>query len=236
MNRLHMKRIGIILACLLGLCVPAVAQWQVPDHSVPIGRGAGTGFKSAAPGTAGLPLLSNGASSDPSFSVLDLSGAGVSGNISNAMRADLNGISEAIASDTYTILAAATTRLNQGSYYNTGTLKLTPPNGARAVHLIGSAWASAGVGTSGANYVAKWIKNWTTNGSGQLLSGTDVCAGVGSLANGATDQASIHVDCYDVPSSSDYYALFAFITSSGGNVTIDGNAAHTFISSNVILK
>lgn len=58
---------GILLAsiCLAG---PAFAQWQVPDHSVPVGRGSGfTGFKSAAPGTAGRPLVSNGASADPSF-------------------------------------------------------------------------------------------------------------------------------------------------------------------------
>jgi len=48
-------------------CAPAVAQWQTPNHSVPIGRGAGTGFKSAAPGTAGQVLTSNGASADPSF-------------------------------------------------------------------------------------------------------------------------------------------------------------------------
>ncbi len=45
----------------------ADAQWQVPDHSVPIGRGAGTGFKNAAPGTSGYPLLSTGASTDPAF-------------------------------------------------------------------------------------------------------------------------------------------------------------------------
>jgi hypothetical protein len=43
------------------------AQWQVPDHSVPIGRGAGTGFKNAAPGAVGGVLTSNGESADPTF-------------------------------------------------------------------------------------------------------------------------------------------------------------------------
>lgn len=52
---------------------PAVAQWQVPEHSIPIGLGSGTGFKFAIPGTAGLPLLSNGPSSDPSFSAMSAS-------------------------------------------------------------------------------------------------------------------------------------------------------------------
>ena len=50
---------------------PACAQWQVPVHSVPIGLGGGnTGFNSAAPGTAGQPFTSNGASTDPSFQAL----------------------------------------------------------------------------------------------------------------------------------------------------------------------
>lgn len=46
---------------------PAMAQWQVPDHSVPVGRGPGLGFKFAAPGSPGFTLTSNGATSDPSF-------------------------------------------------------------------------------------------------------------------------------------------------------------------------
>lgn len=66
-----------IFALLLGtMCfllgsmraTPAHAQWQVPNHSVPIGRGSGSGFKNAAPGTAGCVLASAGASADPTFS------------------------------------------------------------------------------------------------------------------------------------------------------------------------
>jgi hypothetical protein len=44
---------------------------------VPIGQGTGIiGFNDAAPGTAGVPLVSNGASSDPSFGALNLSASG----------------------------------------------------------------------------------------------------------------------------------------------------------------
>jgi len=51
--------------------MPVDAQWQTPDHSVPIGNGAGiVGFSNAAPGTAGQPLVSNGPSADPSFQLL----------------------------------------------------------------------------------------------------------------------------------------------------------------------
>jgi polygalacturonase len=63
-----MKKCLALLAFLLAFSTTAAAQWQVPDHSVPIGRGPGfTGFKNAAPGASGLPLVSNGVASDPSF-------------------------------------------------------------------------------------------------------------------------------------------------------------------------
>lgn len=78
----------IILFVFLSLLVsnPASAQWQTPNHSVPLGRGAGiTGFGNAAPGAAGLPLISNGASVDPSFQALNLGIAGaITGQLPNA--------------------------------------------------------------------------------------------------------------------------------------------------------
>lgn len=68
-----MKMLKYLFLASMLLAGPASAQWQVPDHSVPIGNGGGViGFNSAAPSTAGKPLLSNGASSDPSFQ--DLTG------------------------------------------------------------------------------------------------------------------------------------------------------------------
>lgn len=41
-----MKKLSIIVAALF-IASPAVAQWQTPNHSVPVGKGAGTGFDSA---------------------------------------------------------------------------------------------------------------------------------------------------------------------------------------------
>lgn len=62
-------------ALFLSVFNPAAAQWQTPNHSVPIGRGAGViGFGSAVPAATGLPLVSNGATSDPSFQALPNSG------------------------------------------------------------------------------------------------------------------------------------------------------------------
>lgn len=53
------------------LAQPSLAQWQVPDHSVPIGRGGGAiGFKNVAPGTSGYVWTSNGPGADPSYQTL----------------------------------------------------------------------------------------------------------------------------------------------------------------------
>lgn len=59
-------------AVLLGLlvCVSPIDDaeaWQTPQYSVPIGRGAGTGFDYSSPGAAGQVFASNGASAKPTF-------------------------------------------------------------------------------------------------------------------------------------------------------------------------
>jgi hypothetical protein len=70
MNKLLAAFLSIFIAAM-----PAYAQYQVPNHTVPIGRGIGvTGYGNAAPGIAGLPFVSNGSVSDPSFQVLPNSG------------------------------------------------------------------------------------------------------------------------------------------------------------------
>jgi hypothetical protein len=80
----------LVLVLALIIAAPAGAQWQTPDHSVPIGRGGGfTGFDNAAPGTAGRPLVSNGATADPSFQALPNSGLTQGG--ANTFKGSLNG-------------------------------------------------------------------------------------------------------------------------------------------------
>lgn len=82
---MKMLRAAFFVALNLLVASPAIAQWQTPDHSIPIGNGAGvTGFNAAVPGTAGLPLASNGASADPSFQLL--TAAGIANNaLTNAL-------------------------------------------------------------------------------------------------------------------------------------------------------
>lgn len=60
----------LALALLFVANGPALAQWQVPNHAVPLGRGAGvTGFIGLPPGPAGTAIISNGPSADPSYGV-----------------------------------------------------------------------------------------------------------------------------------------------------------------------
>lgn len=72
----------IILLVALLAAAPATAQWQTPNHSVPVGRGVGIiGQGSVGPGTLNLPLLGQGASADPVFGALGLGTPGVTGNL-----------------------------------------------------------------------------------------------------------------------------------------------------------
>ncbi len=84
-NRLQKKYCGwpVMMKCalLLGMLVclsdSADAQWQTPNHSVPIGKGAGvTGFNSVGPCLSGVPLVGAGAASDPVCSASGALGTG----------------------------------------------------------------------------------------------------------------------------------------------------------------
>jgi len=72
-----MKYVRYLALALLLAVSPALAQWQVPQHSVPVGRGSGSqGFTNAAPGAAGKPLTSTGNSTDPAFGNVGINGGG----------------------------------------------------------------------------------------------------------------------------------------------------------------
>lgn len=73
------------------LCAPALAQ-QTPIHSVPIGKGVGnTGFNAAVPGTAGRPLVSQGATTDPAFGTI--ANSGLTAGPANSVKGSLDGTS-----------------------------------------------------------------------------------------------------------------------------------------------
>jgi len=85
-----MKLASFAFALLLA-CTPALAQ-QTAVHSVPIGKGAGnTGFNAAVPGTAGRPLVSQGATSDPVFGTI--ANSGFTAGPANTVKGSLDGVS-----------------------------------------------------------------------------------------------------------------------------------------------
>lgn len=87
---------SFLIFCSLFMAASVHAQWQTPNHSVPIGRGSGViGYGSVPSGTVGQPLTSNGPNVDPSFQALQqfsptLPGAvpPSGGGTSNFLRAD----------------------------------------------------------------------------------------------------------------------------------------------------
>jgi len=85
------SRTVLAAAFVIAALAPALAQWQVPNYAVPIGRGAASqGFKFAAPGTAAFPLVSNGAAADPTFQALVNAGISPSAAIALTKLANQN--------------------------------------------------------------------------------------------------------------------------------------------------
>lgn len=110
------KMIARLLAGLFLLfasALPAAAQWQVPNHYVPIGRGPGVvGFNSAAVGTAGRLLIDQGPSADPSFEAMSgdctlaldgvITCAASGGTVTDVSVATANGFAGTVATSTST--------------------------------------------------------------------------------------------------------------------------------------
>lgn len=95
-------RIAAVLALFTS---PALAQYQVPNHSVPIGRGAGVqGYGNAAPGAAGLPLVSGGSSVDPAYGPAGINGGGTGASTAAGARTNL-GVTATGADTTYAFRA-----------------------------------------------------------------------------------------------------------------------------------
>lgn len=83
---------SVVAVALLLIAAPAAAQWQTPNHSVPIGRGGGvTGFGSVPSTTSGLPFVANGAGVDPSYRAVPNNG--IAAGATDSVKGSLNGTS-----------------------------------------------------------------------------------------------------------------------------------------------
>jgi len=125
-----MKLLRTVAALVaLSFVSPALAQWQTPNHSIPVGRGAGmTGFGNAAPGTSGLPLKSNGPAVDPSFG--PITNNGIAPGPANTVKGTVDGVA------TSDLAIASCSAVYQFTQWVTGTgwqCGFTPVLPSRAV-------------------------------------------------------------------------------------------------------
>jgi hypothetical protein len=181
-----MKRVLIAALAWMICAAPVSAQWQVPDHSVPVGRGAGNGFKSAGPIAGGI-LSSTGPSLDPSFSAslpsaigTRIAGATADRNLA-LWASDLPWIEDfggatALADNTPALNAAYASgvsgvKFRCGVNYAFGS---APTVWTRTFHAVGC--ASSGPGTTG--LYANYVETTPTRG---FLSSTDGLIGISDV-------------------------------------------------------
>ena len=109
-----MKMFRTFLAvALLLVGAPAFAQWQTPNHSVPVGKGSGfQGFSAAVPGTAGQPLVSTGPTTDPAFG--NIANSGFAAGAADTYKGSLNG------TNVVDVPRAPCTAVNQALRYTAG--------------------------------------------------------------------------------------------------------------------
>lgn len=101
---MNVHRLNVLaLAALLALAQPVAAQWQTPNHSVPVGKGGGNiGFDNAAPGTAGIPLTSTGPTTHPAFGPIANAGmqAGADGTVKGSSGGNVVDVSTSVILNT----------------------------------------------------------------------------------------------------------------------------------------
>lgn len=143
-----MKKLLFAWAALAAFFIaqPAFAQWQVPDHSVPVGRGAGVqGFKAVGPCATGEVIAGNGTSADPTcqqvggFAANPTASIGlnaVNGSASTFLRSDA-------AQPLSSSIQSALTGINHGIAIGTGAFGFTTTSpGSSGYALIGNGSAS----------------------------------------------------------------------------------------------
>jgi hypothetical protein len=205
----------LILATLLALlsAVPAMAQWQTPTHSVPIGQGSGqTGFNSVGPCTSGAIILGQGASADPVCS----SALG--------FYFHKNGTAQtSMTNSAYAQVTWSTTKFNTTGNSLSSNRWTAPSTGL--VFMEATAYYTAHVvNSASSNLVLKIIKN-----SAGTCNGTDVFAGQGAAFFGVSGFATGKAVGVDSATANDVYEVCSFAVSDDAlnDIQMDGNMAHT---------
>jgi hypothetical protein len=219
-----MKKLWII-AIALFIASPAVAQWQVPDHSIPIGRGSGTGFKSALCTSAQLVVGQSAA--DPLCKTITgdwtLSAAGAS--TLATVNANVGTFGSATQAPTFTVNGKG---LITAASQNT----VTPAVGS--ITGFGTGVATAlGVNTGSAGAFSLLIGSGTSAlGTGAIASAT--CATVVTTSAPSTSTGDVVTASFNgdptavtgyIPSTAGMLSIIAYPTTNNVNFKVCNNTA-----------
>ena len=136
----------------------------------------------------------------------------------------------------YIRYSPSTVEFDVGSVFATGggspPFAFTPPTGTAVVHLDAQIWVTFGAKDPPANFVIKWIKNFSVDANGFLTAGTDVVTGIGNVSDAGAGTCIMRATGWDEPSEGDYYGLFVWVDAPDGStlIEIDSNKAHSFMS------
>jgi hypothetical protein len=167
----------------------AQSPGTVANHAVPIGKGPGvTGFSSAAPGAAGIPLTSTGSTTDPAFGAIAAAGisdsavtnAKIATGSANTMKGSLNGSVTSDISLTACTLSYQLTKWVSGTGWQCGINPVLPSRAIAATLDLSAfqavttqGYATPGDG-GGTTYVNKnsAVNTFTISTPGACTNGT----------------------------------------------------------------
>lgn len=136
----------------------------------------------------------------------------------------------------YVSLPMSTVVFNTNStFISTGSTPYSfqAPSTATLVHLDAQILVSTGY-VNDASAAGKWVKNYSLTASGyqMVATGSDVVAGIGTMLSTTQSSVVMRISAWDKPSPGDYYGLFLYANSAtvGAPITVEGNAAHTYMS------
>lgn len=205
--------------------------------SVLLGDGT-SALSTAAPGTSGDPLVSNGAATNPSFQSLNLAGAGVTGTLPIG-----NG-----GTGLNTVCASGDTLLSNGSAYTCGipdagiSFPISVPNGGTDDTSLTAHGVLLGEGTSAVSAVAPsasaypLVSNASADPSYQALNLASAVTGVLGISNGGTGLNAVCASGESLVSDGGVYGCGLPTTSQVTVVTTSGTVTSPSWANHALLQ
>jgi len=230
MRSLHKLVLWVASAAFFIASAQAQNSGTVANHAVPVGKGAGvSGFTSAAPGATGIPLTSNGASSDPTFH--PVTNAGIAPGAANSVKGSVDG---ATTSDLAIASCSAIYQFTQwvsGSGWQCGINPVLPSRAVAAtlnlsaftsVKTLGYASPGDGGGATFKNVTTTAFRDSFTTGLSITANGTGSCTNGSYLGNKPSGGSGTNLTV-NVTVSGNVVSAVA-IVDTGGNGYVVGNS------------